>query len=84
MELKLFEIISIKMYLELYTILYSFQLNYHMFCFCQDVPGCPNRFGNRNHCLICQFHWSNDIDHFEAVKKNPLKLISFFFFFFFN
>ena len=72
---KLVDIISIKIYFELYTILYNFQANYHLHCFCQDVPGCCDRFKNKNYCLICQFYWNNAIDDLENVKRKPTKLL---------
>ena len=66
---------SIKFYYEFYSLIYNFENNHHLFCFCQDIPGCPDELGRRNYCLICQFFWTYSLEDLEKVKKDPIHIV---------
>ena len=74
---RLIDLVSIRLYFELYAVIYNFQKYHHLFCFCCDTPDCPDKYGRRYSCFICQFYWNNDFEQLEDVKHYPLKLISF-------
>ena len=73
---RLTDMISIRLYFELYSIIFNFQKDHLLFCFCSDIPGCPDELRRRHYCLICQFYWNYDLEQLENVKHKPLKLIS--------
>ena len=67
--MKLYKKISINLYYELYTRIYNFQCSCHFYCFCDQIPGGDNEFGQRFCCLICQFYLNYDLEDLEKVKK---------------
>ena len=73
---RLTDIISIKIYLEIYIIIFNFQQNHRFFYFCCDIPGCPDELKRRGYYLICQFHRTYSLEDLENIKHKPLKLIS--------
>ena len=75
---RLIDLISIRLYFELYTVIYNFQKDHHLYCFCCDTPGCPDKYGRRYYCLICQFYWNYDLEQLENETHYPLKLMSFY------
>ena len=75
---RLVDVIFIRLYFELYTVIYNLQKDHHLFCFCCDNPGCPKKYVRRYYCLICQFYWKYDLEQLEGVKHYPLKFISFY------
>ena len=75
---RLVDIISVRLCFELYLIIYNFQKDHCLFCVRDDVPRCPDKYGRRYYCLICQFYWKYDLEELEDVKHFPLKLIAFY------
>ena len=78
MNNRLVDIISICLYFELYSTIYNFQKDHRLFCVCDNVPDCPDKYGRRYYYLICQFYWKYDLEQLADVKHFPLKLIAFY------
>ena len=68
-------IISIKFYFEIYSIINNFGNSYHLYCFCLDIPGCADELKRRHYCLICQFYFNNHHEDLEKLKKDPIELV---------
>ena len=75
---KLVDIISIRLYFYIYSVFFNFEKDRHRCDFCHETPGCPEKYGQTNYCLVCRFYWKYDIEQLEKKKHFPLRLISFY------
>ena len=69
----LLKICTIKIYYELYNILFQIQNSSYIYCFCDKCPGCAIEHHIDSWCLIFSFQFT--IENLNEQKKHPIKLL---------